>query len=322
MTASAPRRGFLRNTLIGWRTRLQAAHPTTVLRWLRAGVVAMVAATALLYLVVSTEAEQQLAAARRTDAAIKDIKTAQDAAGKAGSALKSAFVSEQVSLIGTGTDFANHTASVSTHVTSAAEGNAAGERGRTQIQFVQGQLTTCLQLADTAVRDYARTGVQGMNAAHEALTDPRELNPDTGLPIAGTGGLVASLNDLRTTEEEAQAQQRKSLWLDPAYVYPLLVGPAAVMMLLVLATGHVVARHFRRYVSPLLLVALLATASAGVATAVRSTLDARDLAEHPLARHPLTLTLALASLATAAVLAHLAYSPRLAEYRFPRSGRS
>ncbi|MFE3588317.1 hypothetical protein ACFXOY_12400 [Streptomyces niveus] len=298
-----------------------------MLRWLRAGVVAMVAVTALLYQVVSTEAEQQMAAARSTDAAIEDIETAHEAARKADSALLKAFESEQVSLIGTGTAFANHTASVSTHITSAAEGNAAGERGQTQIQFVQGQLTTCLQLADTAVRDYARTGKQGMNAAREALTHRRELNPDTGLPIAGTGGLVASLSDLLTTEEKARAQQLDSLWLNPAYMYPLLVGPAAVMTLLVLATGHIVARHFRRYVSPLLLVALLATVSAGVTTAVFSAADAHQLVEHPLARdplarHPLTLSLALASLATAAVLAHLSYGPRLAEYRFPRSGRS
>ncbi|MET4920945.1 hypothetical protein P3L51_00925 [Streptomyces sp. PSRA5] len=292
-----------------------------MLRWLRTGVVATVAATALLYLVVSTEAEQQLAAALRTDVAIDNIDTARTRAMEADSALEVAFGNGQVSLIGTGTDFANHTASVYTHVTSAAAGNAAGARGRTQIQFIQGQLTTCLQLANTAVRDYARTGVTGMDAAQTALTAPRELDPVTHLPIAGTGGLVASLNDLRTTEEKAKAQQRDSLWLDPAYVYPLLVGPAAVMLLLVLATGYIVARHFRRHVSPLLLVALLATASAGVTTAVLSSVDAHHLAAHPLARHPLTLTLALASLATAAVLAYLAYSPRLAEYRFPRSGR-
>ncbi|MFJ2651843.1 hypothetical protein ACIO1C_34605 [Streptomyces sp. NPDC087420] len=307
-------------TPTGWRTRLRATHPTTLLRWLRAGVLATVAATALLYLVVSTKAEQQLADARRTSEAISDITAAHEAARLADSALTAAFDTGQVSLIGTGTEFANHTASVYTNVTSAAEGNAAGERGLTQIQFVQGQLTTCLQLADAAVRDYPRTGPNGKQAAHAALTDRPQVDPETGDAIPGTGGLTATLNDLRNTQDEALTRQRDSAWLDPAHVYPLLVGPAAVMLLLVLATGYIVARHFRRYVSPRLAVALLATASAGAATAVRSDLDAQQqLASQPLAGHPLTLTLALALLAGAAVLAYLAYRPRLAEYRFPRS---
>ncbi|MET9479032.1 hypothetical protein [Streptomyces sp. NPDC006638] len=320
-TDPTPPRRSPRGTLARGRTRLRATHPTTLLRWLRAGVLATVAATALLYLVVSTKAEEQLSAARNTDEAISDIRTAHGAAENAAEALTAAFDTGQVSLIGTGTEFANQTASVYTNVTSAAEGNAAGERGLTQFQFVLGQLTTCLQLADAAVRDYPRTGAKGMEAAHAALTDRPQVDPDTTPgAIPGTGGLTASLDDLTATQQEALTRQLDSAWLDPAHVYPLLVGPSAVMLLLVLATGHVVARHFRRYVGPGLPIALLATASVGAATAVRGTRDAQQgLERTPLAGHPLTMTLALALLAAAAVLAYLAYRPRLAEYRFPRS---
>jgi hypothetical protein len=316
-----------RTRLTGWRTRLRATHSTTVLRWLRAGVLAMVVVTALLYLVVSREAGQQIAAARRTDQAIGDIDQAHQAANRADLALSGVFQTGQVALIGAGTDFANETARIYTYVTSAADGNAAGRQGLTEIQFVQGQLTTCVQLADSAVRDYSRlaqdTGTsrgqrkQIVQAAHDALAHPEERDGDRAIP--GTGGLTATLNDLKLLEQDAQAEQRHSPWLDSVYVWPLLVGPSAVMALLVLATGYVMARHFRRYVGVQLPTALLATTTAGVVTAVLSAIDGHHLAAHPRAGHPVTLTLALASLAAAAVLTYLAYRPRLAEYRFSPS---
>lgn len=309
------------DTPTGWRQRLRTTHPTTVLRWLRAGVLAAVAVTALLSFVVMTQADRQIAAAQRTNEAIGFIKTAHSEARVADAALTSVFETGQVSLIGTGSAFSNHIARVYTNVTSAAEGNAAGKPGLTQIQFVQGQLTTCLRLADAAVRDYARTGQDGVRAAHNALTDDRERDPGNQQPIPGTGGLTASLDDLKATEQKALDEQGHSRWLDPAYVWPLLVGPAATMLLLVLATGYVLAQHFRRYLGLRLPLALLATTAVGIGsgTVVLTDLDQQHLAEHPLTRTPVTLTLALALLATAAALTYLAYRSRLAEYRFPRS---
>jgi hypothetical protein len=314
-----------------------------VLRRLRAGVLATVAATAVLYPVVAAEAGHRIAAARHTDRAIGDIAKAQRAAPEAYRALLEVFVSGQVSLIGTGTEFANETAGINTDLTSAAEGNAAGRLGLTRIQFVQGQLQTCVRQADSAVRDYARvTQVQGtagtgtttgatrytasdasarrqlVQSALDALSHDEERYD--GRPIPGTGGLIQTLGDLRTLEEDALTRQRHSPWLDPAYVWPLLVGPAFLMLLLVAATGRVLARHFRRPLSPGLVAALLSATTAGVAGAVLVGLDAHRLAAHPRAVHPVTVTLALALPAAAAVLAYLAYRPRLAEYRFPGAG--
>lgn len=279
----------------------------------------MVLATALLYLLVSTRAGDQLTAARRTDDAIEDIGQARRTAMAADAALAKAAGTGQVTLIGTGTEFANDTARVNTLVTSAAEGNAAGKRGQAQFAFLQGQLTTCVQLANTAVRDYARSGGAGLSSARQALTAPSAREPGTDDPIPGTGGLTASLTDLEDMQRQALDAQRRSHWLNPAYVWSLLVGPTAVMLLGVLATGYVVARRFRRHVGPRLVVALVVTAAVGITTSVLCRHDAQVLSQDPLVGHWLTTTLALGLLSAAAVLAYLGYRPRLAEYRFPRS---
>ncbi|MFE7302706.1 hypothetical protein [Streptomyces sp. NPDC057579] len=329
MTPLAPDTETPPNTSTGWRHRLRTTHPTTVLRWLRAGVLAAVTVTALLQLVVTTQANRQIAAARHTKKAIDAITAAHSEAREADAALSSVFEADQVPLIGTGSAFSNHIARVYTNVTSATEGNAAGNPGLTQIQFVQGQLTTCLRLADAAVRDYdyARTGRDVVRvgtgrdfvrAAHNALTGDRQQDRDTQRPIPGTGGLTASLDDLKATEHKALDEQLHPRWLRPAYVWPLLVGPAVIMLLLVLATGYVLAQHFRRYIGLRLPLALLLTTAVGIGTAVLTEHDLQHPAEGPLSSDPVTLTLALSLLATAAALTYLAYRPRLAEYRFPR----
>ncbi|MFC4502377.1 MULTISPECIES: hypothetical protein [Streptomyces] len=282
--------------MTGVRPRLP--HPIVVLRWLRAGVLGMVAVTALLYLVVANRAGEQITAAQRTTKAIQHIRAAYDQAGKADDALDAVSGTGALDLIGTGADFANATARVSSHLTSATEGNAAGERGLSHIQFVQGQLATCVQMANTAVLD----GAPALAKAGDALDDAREY--DGRDPVPFTGGLRQSLRDLEMLEAAARHDQLRSDWRDPGLLWPLFIGPAAVMLLLVCATGGIVARRFRRYPSPALVVALLATASIGV------TMCTTD---------PLSAAIALPVLAAAGALAYLAYRPRLAEYRFPRS---
>lgn len=278
--------------------RLRVPHPIVVLRWLRAGVLGMVAVTALLYVVVANRAGEQIAAARRTTTAIEHINKAYDQAGKADEALKAVSGTGALDLIGTGADFANATARVSSHLTSATEGNAAGEQGLSHIQFVQGQLATCVQMANTAVLD----GPPALKKAGGALNTKREY--DGGRPVPFTGGLRQSLKDLEVLEDKARHDQRRSGWRDPDLLWPLFIGPVAVMLLLVCATGYIVALRFRRYPSPALVVALLATASIGVTMCTTG---------------PLIIWIALLVLVAAGALAYLAYRPRLAEYRFPRS---
>jgi hypothetical protein len=281
-----------------------------VLRRLRAGVLGMVALSALLYLVVVNRAGEQIAAAQRTRAAIADIQEAHLEAGKAKGALEKASRTRAVNLIGPGAEFDNATARVGTLLTSATGGNAAGEQGLHHFQFVQGQLKTCVQLANSA-------GDDGVVWARDALEDEPET--DGADEVRFTGGLMESLEDLKEIESTALDEQLRSRWLNPSLLWPLLMGPVAVMLLLVVATGLVVARHFRRYPHPALGVALLATASVAVATCVLTRVDQDELGDPLLAGEGWIMAIALLLLLGAGALAYLAYRPRIAEYRFPRS---
>lgn len=280
--------------------RLRVPHPVVMLRWFRAGVLGMVTVTALLYLVVENRAGEQIAAAHRTETALQHIKEASAQARAADAALKAVLRTGAIDLTGTGDEFANATARVSSHLTSAAEGNAAGQRGLSHIEFVQGQLATCVQAADRAVLD----GRPGLDTALDALDHKPEYDGGHGThPVAFTGGLRQSLTDLRKLEDAAHRHQLHSGWRDPGLLWPLFTGPVAIMLLLVCATGRLVVHRFRRYPSPALAVALLADASISVIMCTTT---------------PPNAAIALPLLAAAGALAYLAYRPRLAEYRFPR----
>ncbi|MGW2613845.1 hypothetical protein [Streptomyces sp. NPDC001500] len=281
--------------------RPRPSHPVVVLRRLRAGVLGVLAVTTLLCLVTEDRAGDQLDAAARTRHAMDDIGDAHAEAVAAGNALlKVSAIEDPVSiaLTGTGADFANAAARISSHLTSATEGNGAGSRGLSHIQFVQGQLATSVKMANAAVLD-------GAPAVREVVEKLRERPQRNGTrPVRFTGGLEQSLLDLRQVESDARTVQLRSNWRDGRLLWPLFMTPLAVMLLLVCATGRVVARRFRRYPSPALVLALSATASVDVLMCVL---------------RPLGAGIALPALAAAGALTYLAYRPRLAEYRFPRS---
>jgi hypothetical protein len=293
------------------RTRPRAPHPIVVLRWLRAGVLGIVALTALLYLVVANRAGEQVAAAQRTAKAIEEIDAAYDEAGKAGEALDRAARTRAVGLIGTSAEFANATARVGNLLNSATAGNAAGEQGLHHIQFVLGQLSTVQQAGGEV--DSVR-GVAGTRAALE--DEPERDGKDE---VRFTGGLIESLEDLKEIETTALDRQLRSRWLNPELLWPLFLGPVAVMLLLVCATGRIVARHFRQYPHPALGLALLATASVAVTTCLLCRIDRSELGDPLPAGEGWVMAIALPLLLAAGVLAYLAYRPRIAEYRFPRS---
>ncbi|WP_329409538.1 hypothetical protein OG802_11015 [Streptomyces sp. NBC_00704] len=280
--------------------RPRPSHPVVVLRRLRAAVLGVLAVTTLLCLVVEDRAGDQIAASERTRGAMDDISRAHEQAVRARTALDAvARVRDPVSiaLTGTGADFANAAARISSHLTSATEGNGAGKRGLSHIQFVQGQLATTVKMANAAVLD----GAPAVGKVGEALRAGPERAGNR--PVRFTGGLEQSLLDLRQVESDAREVQRDSDWRDRRLLWPLFMTPLAVLLLLVWATGRVVARRFRRYPSPALALALSATATVDVLMCVLRPLDA---------------AIALPVLAAAGALAHLAYRPRLAEYRFPR----
>ncbi|MFH0519680.1 hypothetical protein ACHBTE_21240 [Streptomyces sp. M41] len=284
-------------------TGLRATHPIVVLRWLRAGLLAIVALTALLYVVVANRTGDQADAARRTDIAVRQLEAARASAGEANKALADAIGTRAENLIGPGADFANRIAQVGTLLTSAAEGNADAEQGLRQFQFVEGQLNTCVQLANRMVSE----GPSCMSAKHAVVAAEKEQDGTAEVPF--TGGLIQSLQDLETIQGAAVAQQRGAHWLNPALLWPLLIVPVAVMLLLVCATCRVVARHFRQYPSPALGLAWLLTASVAVTTCLLCRSGDAD---------EWVMAIMLPLLVAAGALTYLAFRPRIAEYRFPR----
>ncbi len=291
----------------------RTAHPVSKLRWLRHGVLLAILATMLLWLITAVIAHHEIGNTRRTQAAIADITEAQVAAQQASASLKDVFTSGGVALTGTGNDFANDAAQINSDITAAAEGNAAGNIGAAKIQFVLGQLETCIQLAETDVR----SSVPAADDATNCLAQPDQTVG--GVPVTGTGGLTAALADLKQAQVAALDAQLGSPWLDPWLIWPLLLAPAALMLVFGGFSTGILVGHFRRRVGPLLPTALLATSAAAILVATLSTLDSHRLTANPLASEPIIVVLVLAALATAMALAHFAYRPRLAEYRFPRS---
>jgi hypothetical protein len=272
-----------------------------VLRWLRNGVLLGVAAAAVLYLWVAIQADSDIAAARQTKQAIMNIGKAGQAVKDAGKKLDHAFLYD-VTLVGTGPDFVNQITQVNKDLALAAEGNAAGAEGTRDIQYVQNQLASYLQLSETAVRDYALGTPLGQAGRKYAMG----AEEDVQLAITG----------LTSTEQTALDAQRRAWTLDPETFWWALLGPAIGMLLLVAATANIVTRHFRRHVSRWLWGSLLITAATMVIAGFFNSADARSLSAGPWAGHPATMAVALLLLLAAAVLAQLAYRPRLAEYRF------
>jgi hypothetical protein len=301
----------------GWRARLRAAHPVEVLRRLRVCLLAVLALNALLYLLMAGEAGHQIAAARRTAQAVREIDEARDAAIGARADVWKTFHQEDATLTFTGIPFENHMTEVNSDLATAAEGNAAGPEGTRHIRFVLGEETTCGWLAHVAVIDYGRLRSPAVaDPVLDALGAPDQKDPDPPhASVPDTGGLIAALADLRSLEADALAGQRRSWWLAPGFHWPLLLSPVLAVLLLTISTGRVVARHFRRFVSPWLLAASATTAAVDVTVGVLLGHDER-LPAVPWAGHPLTITVVLLLLAAAAVFGYLAYRPRLAEYRF------
>jgi hypothetical protein len=302
--------------LAGRYRQLRTAHPVRVLRWLRNGMLLGVAAAALLYVWVAIQAGHDIDAARRTEQGIGYIGQAVMAVQTAGTALSHTSATEDVTLTGTGKGYVTQVNQVAKYLALVAADNAAGTEGTSQLQFVQGQFGEWLALSETAIRDYSAGGYLG--PAGELVASGGHGEP------GGQGDLLSALGDLKTIEHNAFDAQRRAWPLDPGTFWWVLLGPVIGLLLLAAATAHVLARHFRRQAGPWLWGSLLITAATMIVVGLLNWNDKRQLAAnqragHPVtqwAGHPVTLTGALLLLLVAAVLAYLAYRPRLAEYQF------
>jgi hypothetical protein len=294
-----------RRTLAGRYRQLRTAHPVRVLRWLRNGMLLAVAAAALLYVWVAVQAGHDISAARRTLQGTKYIEKAVSAAQAGETALSHTSATEDVTLTGAGGNYVTQVNQVGKYLTLVAADNAAGTEGTSQIQFVQGQLGTYQTMSGTAIEDYGARGDLG--PAGESYA--RDANVD----------LVSALRRLKRIEQAAYGAQLGAWALDPATFWWVLLAPVIGVLLLAGATAYVLARHFRRHAGPWLWGSLLITAATMITVGFLNWSDEQELAASRWAGHPVTLALALLLLLAAAVLAHRAYRPRLAEYRFKPS---
>jgi hypothetical protein len=295
-------------------------HPVTVLRWLRNAVLLSLAAAALLYLWVAIQARHEIAAVHRTQQAIAYITDASTMAKRAQDALQTTFGNEDVTLTGTGAKYVDYITQVNRYLALAAEDNAAGTAGTSQIQYVSGELETYLELSEYAVLDYSLGRKFGL--ATETYANDGEANLTSALGMPQTCQMLADLErggsaptGLAPTEENALCAQRSAWPLDPGTFWWVLLGPVIAVLLLVTATGYVLARHFRRRLSRWLWGSLLVTAATSITVGVFNMIDERHLSGSQLAGNPATIAVALLLFLAAGAQAYLAYHPRLAEYR-------
>jgi hypothetical protein len=288
-----------------WDGERPAIHPVDVLRWLRNGILLCVAATAATYLWIAVQAGSDIAAAQRTQQAMTDLGAASGAVKAADSALDYVFFHEDPTLVGTGSEFDNYITEVNKELALAAGSNAASTAVTSDIQYVENQLTSYLQLSETAVTDYEQGPVFGRDGQGYA---------------SGAETAVQSAITKLTVDEKRELRAQRAAWvLHPASFWWALLGPVIGFVLLVAATARVLARHFRRHVSPYLWGALVIVAAITLTVGFLNAGDAQSLAPGPEAGQPVTAAIVLLLLLATAALAQLAYHPRLAQYRFRSS---
>ncbi|MGH3246693.1 MAG: hypothetical protein ACRDOI_10850 [Trebonia sp.] len=310
MTAQALARRPAPRFAVRQYRRIRTAHPVTVLRWLRNGVLLSVAATAAVSLGIALQAGNDIGTARSTQQAVAEIAKAREAATTASNDLTYTLRHEDSTLTGTGSAYVNQLTQVFADLTVVAEDNAAGTVETGKIQFVENLLAGYLQQSEMAITDYTRSPTLGQ--AGETYATEAE------------GSLDSALTDLRHAERSALAAQRGTWALDPGPggFWWALATPFLIMLLLVVATARVLARHFRRLVSGWLFGAVGVTALAAAVLGYLNARDAASLSANPWAGHPATLTCAMLLFTGAAALAYGAYRPRLAEYVFRTAWQS
>jgi hypothetical protein len=244
-----------------------------------------------------------------------DVAGARTLAQQASDELTAVFAKDP-SLTDTGNAFSDAMSRLNAKIFDATlRSTAAGARGQQALGFVQGQIDTCQRLAGSAVLEYdSLHSPSADSSASACLSDPDQKV--SGVSVPDTGGLAAALADLEQLEGQTLAAQHTSFWLHPLRFVWLLLAPTLAMLALLAATGRILARHFRRIISPLLLLAVADTAVVALVLSVLSSSDDAHLSANPWAAHPVTMTIEGVALVGALLLVYLGYRPRLAEYRF------
>lgn len=293
LTDRKPVRQPARRAARAWRW-FRDAHPVTVLRWLRNGMLVAVAAAAVLYLWVALQARQDIGAVRHSERAAQAVQQASKDVMMAQGVLNVSLEYEGV----TGPEYMKKTIAASQALASVS-GAGAGVPG---VKRISGQMGVYLALSRSA--DDAVNGPPTQARLLAACAQQQEIT------------LKTELTRLRTEEKETAHAQRAAWSLDPAAFWSALLAPVLVLALLAAAAVRVLARHFRRYPSLWLGAALALTAATTAVAGFLNLNDSWHISADPWAGHPVTVTVALLLYLAAGALTHIAFRPRLAEYEF------
>jgi hypothetical protein len=299
-------------------------HRRRWLRVLRNGALTMIGLTGLLCLLVSYQAQREIAASTGNgEQAISEIIAANNAINAATGAL-SGINASAVRLGGPPGQYVNSYTLATEQLTLADLHNIAGPATATKIVYVGGLLVTYDDQARQAVSDDVQ-GHQNLGAAEVGYP------PEVGVQVELTG--------LLRDEQQAVTADLDSWSLSPGFFWWLLLAPFVALLLAVAVTSYLLWRGFRRLISVRLVIAATATlalvivvaelnvhdggrAKAFMAPVLRSSLGHGIMIEKPaslsagLAYTPPALAVGLALVALACVLVYAACHPRLEEYRY------
>jgi hypothetical protein len=300
------------------------AHPVTWLRWLRAVAVIVIAATAFLGWLETSQAHDEIAlTSTRGVRAIADAAAAQWDLSAASQAVQRSFAAGAVPLTGPGETYTAAIASAAQDLVLTAEDNVAGQAGSDRVQFADGQLSSYRAQVDQAGNDFA-------------AGDPVLARAELGYAGTLLTGLSAELGRLGAVELGAVTGELGSPWLATATLWLVPLAPLAVMLALAGWTSYVLNAGFRRLLSVPLILAVVAMLGLVVLIAAANSHDSHHALRyeqqvlHALSAHQTILAVpgpdagigssgwaflaALALAGGAAFLAFNAYQSRLREY--------
>ena len=304
----------------------ERAHPVVWLRWLRVAVLAVIAATALLGWLETARAHQEIAlATTRGVRAVEDVAAARQELLAADKDVQASFAAAAVALTGPGASYTAAIAAAAQDLVLAAGDNVAGPAGSDQIQFAGGQVSAYRSQVEQAGTDFA-------------VGDPVLARAELRYATTVLSASVTGLDQLGQAELDAVNADLGSRWLDPGYLWLLLLAPLAVTLTLAGWTSYVLQAGYRRLLSVPLTVAVITAVAFVVLVATANSRDsghalrfvqqtvaalpghrsgARPGPDTDIGTSGPTLLAGLALAGSAAALAFAAYRPRLLEYRFP-----
>ncbi|MCZ4123444.1 hypothetical protein [Streptomyces sp. H39-S7] len=229
------------------RAAREPSPPPATPRRLRRAVLALLLCTVALWgslqLALTGAHTAISAAAAHTVPAIVDTSQVAYFLADADRVAAGSFASGTVALSGPGQRYQDDLKSAHQALARAAEHDATGPAGSGQLQAIEGLLVEYTSLIEQA---HATAGRGVLSTAYLSYASNLMHKPDSGI--------LAQVQLLQAADQQALSRQRHSPWLAPATLYGVLV-PAAVALVLLVATQRFLSRHFHRRINPYLLAA-------------------------------------------------------------------